>query len=527
MADRAVDRKYSFIDELTSALVSLPSYENDLTQKSDEPAVFDEEQESSYGLINLIRRNSLLEETTIDTTNTTETDDSPNSYPIDDFSDDTTKSTPVTTKINSIDESPNRDDAEEVTMKLLRTPIKHVFILSENGKPVFTRYGDEDQLVTLTAVMETLVSFAEITQSSQLNYLKAGRCRIAFLHKEPLIFVLVTHKNEHSICLLQQLTYIYHQIISTLTLSRIKQKFIHQPNFDLRRWLSNAEKKLLNNIMDMYEHDLGMLMTSARCLILPAGTRNQIGHTIAQTIRGQKDMIFAITLAHGYLVTIARLRNYHLHPSDLYLLINLVNSSDAFKGVESWVPVCLPRFDTSGCLHAHISYLDDSCDVCLVLLTVNPEHFQILSNFKQTIYEKLNKSNLIPQIKLALDKDRLLSDEIACNDLRYFAYKSRGLSQYTSSKLLKPYITNEEHVRLFEAIRFVFARLHDPNHQLKIVYYKTEYESLLGWLAPGFELHVVFSPLVSLETVILCADRILSYIRREESQLFILRCEYF
>jgi hypothetical protein len=41
----------------------------------------------------------------------------------------------------------------------------------------------------------------------------------------------------------------------------------------------------------------------------------------------------------------------------------------------------------SGCLHAHISYLDDSCDVCLVLMTVNPEHFQILSEFKQRIGE--------------------------------------------------------------------------------------------------------------------------------------------
>jgi hypothetical protein len=44
----------------------------------------------------------------------------------------------------------------------------------------------------------------------------------------------------------------------------------------------------------------------------------------------------------------------------------------------------------SGCLHAYISYLDDSCDVCLVLLTVNPEHFQILSDFKQTISEVRN-----------------------------------------------------------------------------------------------------------------------------------------
>ncbi len=40
-------------------------------------------------------------------------------------------------------------------------------------------------------VMQTLVSFSEITDSSQLKYLKAGRCRIAFLHKEPLVFVIV------------------------------------------------------------------------------------------------------------------------------------------------------------------------------------------------------------------------------------------------------------------------------------------------------------------------------------------------
>lgn len=115
-------------------------------------------------------------------------------------------------------------------------------------------------------------------------------------------------------------------------------------------------------------------------------------------------MIFAMILAHGRLVSIARLKNYALHPSDLYLLINLVKSSDAFKGVESWVPICLPRFDSrfvfilnkinvnnyyrfSGCFHAHISYLDDSCDVCLVLLTVNPENFQILSDFKSSINE--------------------------------------------------------------------------------------------------------------------------------------------
>ena len=116
-------------------------------------------------------------------------------------------------------------------------------------------------------------------------------------------------------------------------------------------------------------------------------------------------MIFAIVLVHNQLVSIARLKSCHLHPSDLYVLINLVNSSDSFKGVESWVPICLPKFDSGldcyfkrnffiilyeifrGCLHAYISYLDESCDICLILMSVNPEHFRILSEFRQRIEE--------------------------------------------------------------------------------------------------------------------------------------------
>ena len=94
----------------------------------------------------------------------------------------------------------------------------------------------------------------------------------------------------------------------------------------------------------------------------------------------------------------------------------------------------------------------------------------------------MKKSNAIVQIQTALGKDRLLAEEIACPELRYFAYKSRGLSQYTSSKLLAPYTTTEQHVRLFELIRYVYGRLHDPNHQLKIVYYGGEHEALLGWV---------------------------------------------
>ena len=207
------------------------------------------------------------------------------------------------------------------------------------------RYGDEEHLVTLMGVMQTLVSLAELTESDELHYLKAGPSRVVFFHRGPLIFVIVSYDNEPYFTLIEELLYVYHQIISTLTLPRIKQRFVVQPNFDLRRWFSHAEKKLIHNLLNLYENDLGLVMKSARCLIMSQQIRNQIGLNVIQVIRGQKDLLFALILTRTSLVSIARLKHYHLHPSDLYLIINLVDSSGVFPESESWIPVCLPRFD--------------------------------------------------------------------------------------------------------------------------------------------------------------------------------------
>jgi hypothetical protein len=68
MATLRVPRQLTSSTELASILESLPSYEN-LAQNSDEDAVFDDDQEPSTGLIKLIRKNSLLEETEINSSN--------------------------------------------------------------------------------------------------------------------------------------------------------------------------------------------------------------------------------------------------------------------------------------------------------------------------------------------------------------------------------------------------------------------------------------------------------------------------
>lgn len=69
------------------------------------------------------------------------------------------------------------------------------------------------------------------------------------------------------------------------------------------------------------------------------------------------------------------------------LIFNLVDCSESFKSAESWTPICLPKFDPDGFLHAHVSYLADDCQACLLLLSVEKDVFFTLSEAKQKITE--------------------------------------------------------------------------------------------------------------------------------------------
>lgn len=77
------------------------------------------------------------------------------------------------------------------------------------------------------------------------------------------------------------------------------------------------------------------------------------------------------------------MNKFFLHPVDLHIIQNLVDSSESLKTAESWTPICLPKFDANGYMHGHVSYLAEDCQACLLLLTVDRDVFFILSEAKQ------------------------------------------------------------------------------------------------------------------------------------------------
>ncbi|KAF4520638.1 hypothetical protein B566_EDAN007504 [Ephemera danica] len=221
------------------------------------------------------------------------------------------------------------------------------------------------------------------------------------------------------------------------------------------------------------------------------------------------------------------MKKYAIHPVDLHLIFNLVNSSESFKTAESWTPICLPKFDSSGFLHGHVSYLSEDCQACLLLLTVDRDVFFTLSEAKQKIVERLRRGNCLEAINEAVATRGLTVAQVGVPELRHFLYKSKSTAQFVSPAVEPPYHGPAAAERLLAQYQALHHRVHNPARPLKLLFYQLDTDAMLGWVATNFELYVTFEPLITKISAINAVNKLLKWIKKEEDRLFILNAPTF
>lgn len=403
---------------------------------------------------------------------------------------------------------------------------KHMFVLSEAGKPIFCLHGSEEQLVPMFALMQALVSVVAVTGDT-IRSVRSKGTNIVFVVKPPLILVGVARSARYSCMQLTvQLTYMHNQILSTLTSSQLNKIFEQRRNYDLRRMLTGSER-LLDHLASFMDRDPCFMLSAVRCLPLQPQVRDLISESIIRFCGKIKNVVFGILMADNQLVTLVRIKKYYIHPADLHLLFNLVNSSESFKNSESWTPICLPKFDSTGFLHAHVSYLSDTCQACLLLLTVDHAAFFPLSEARSKIVERLIRHKTLDAITTAMSNSSYTTSSIDVPEMRHFMYKSRTSAQFTAPLYTAPYNTPEQRERLLAVYLTLQNRFYSGLRPLKLVHYFTQSEVVLGWMTQAFELYAVFSPTASKLSVITSVNKLLRWIKKEEDKHFILTAPTF
>ncbi|KAF7693294.1 vacuolar fusion protein MON1 homolog B [Silurus meridionalis] len=415
---------------------------------------------------------------------------------------------------------------EDVTAESWRQHRKHVFVLSEAGKPIYSRYGSEEALSSTMGVMMALVSFIQ-SGDNVIRSVYSDEHTVVFMQQGPLVLVSVssTHQSEQQ--LRNELIYVYNQIVCMLTQASITRIFEHKKNYDLRRLLTGSEK-ILDGLLNLVDFDPSFFLSAVHCLPVASSFRDSLSQILQKAIT--PNLVFSILVAKNQLLTIAQekmvIEDAKLDPADLHLLINLIGASSAFQAGEIWTPICLPSFNPDCYFYAYISYLDPpECTVCLLLLSTDNEAFYAVAECKRKIEEAMLAQNALTYIAKAQSYS---VSQVGVSDLRHFMYKPfdvpdnhHQLTQFTSPEMEAPYDSDEEKMRLLDLYRDMHGRIHNTSRPLKLIYHVAARETLLAWVTSKFELYTCFSPLVTKSCAINAITKLLRWVKKEEDRLFI------
>ncbi|KAJ1982922.1 Vacuolar fusion protein mon1 [Dimargaris xerosporica] len=423
---------------------------------------------------------------------------------------------------NTPENAQSRMEDDDMTSERWLACPKHFFVLSNAGKPIYTRYGNESRMAPFMGVIQTLVAFFTDTDDA-IQTMRSGHHQFVFLLRAPLYLVAVSQTDEPEVQLRYQLLYLYDQILSIVSYGQLRRIFDSHSNFDLRKMLAGTES-MIDHLMDHLTTNFGFTLGSIESQRLPATLRRRVG--TALKLAKSQNVLYAMLITKMKLISLVRLKKYSLYPSDLYILFSTVNSSTSFKSGEHWVPICLPKLNRDGFIHAYIHYI--STNLTLVLLSPDRHRFPEMSNIKVNLVEKLTKNGDLEKLKAFLDDEAEYSAALTgVPGLRHFFYRSSKYVQHTGSLFADPYVKSQEKQSILEKYHHVWAHLHDKQQPARIYHQITENESMFGWQTTNFELYATYGPLVRKQTLVNSCNMLLKWIKGEEESLFVTHSPVF
>lgn len=207
-----------------------------------------------------------------------------------------------------------------------------------------------------------------------------------------------------------------------------------------------------------------------------------------------------------------------LNPLDVQLISSLVISSEGqLASAESlWLPICIPRVDTDGFFHAHISYISVPADqggssssprekICSVLLATNKEDFDQCQQTKASFTEKLSKLKMSPASFTDVNIP-FLQSMVYYSTAKPTAiiYRNYPYIPFTNFKKLINYLPH----RMTSVPNFKTFWLHSDDQQV----------TLLGWSSSSFTIYFQFDPTVNHGEALAAASNALKWIKKEEEK---------
>ncbi|KAJ8478826.1 hypothetical protein OPV22_022553 [Ensete ventricosum] len=396
---------------------------------------------------------------------------------------------------------------------------KHFFILSNSGKPIYSRYGDEHKLAGFSATLQAIISFVE-NSGDCLKFIRAGNHQVVFLVKVPIYLVCISCTEEPYEALKRQLELIYGQMLLILTKS-VNRCFEKNPKYDMTPLLRGTDA-VFSSLIHAFSCNPATILNAYTCLPLAYSTR-QAASAILQVV-ADSGVLFALLMCKNKVVSLVGTQKASLHPDDMLLLSNFIMSSESFRTSESFSPICLPRYNPMVFLYAYVHFLD--VDTYLTLLTASSDSFYHLKDCRIRVETVLVKSNVLSEVQRSMLDGGLRVEDLPLDS----SLRSRSiyLDQYVSSEFSSPISSSSQQKRLFRAYEKLYASMHDNGTgPHKTQFRRDEDFVLLCWITQDFELYAAFDPLADKAHAIKTCNRVCQWVRDLENEIFLFGANPF
>lgn len=252
----------------------------------------------------------------------------------------------------------------------------NVIVMSDGGKPIFWRFGNEEEILTICGVIQALRASASASGLGDLQSMRSKERSVVFMTAGSITLVAISKQgNAEEVQLLMKLRleYLYGQIIFGMT-HQVQTVLAQNPNYDLGEALQASETLICAMLDDSgAEGVVGPFLTGAVEVLGPIASniREKASTALFEVAQKIPDTVFAILLLGEKLVTVVQpsYLPHQLRPSDLKLLAKFVSGQARLLTSELWSPVCLPRFNSSGFLYSYSTYLHETTKLTLLLVS--------------------------------------------------------------------------------------------------------------------------------------------------------------
>lgn len=306
------------------------------------------------------------------------------------------------------------------------TESTNVIVFSEAGKPIFARYGREEDVARICGLIQALR--ASLVSQRDLGFgeiqaLRSANKTMVFLTIRSITMVAISmndHVNqscETEAYLRLLLEYVYAQIICSVT-EQVQNAFLQDPGFDLQAMLgtsTNIIYELLNEAGP--SGNAGPFLTGCVQTLCPIAPEirdkaSKVLHTAGCKV---ENTVFGIMMAGEKLLTLVQpsYQPHHMRTSDLYLLLSFARRQPGLLTSELWFPICLPRFNSSGYLYVYTHCLDPATKLCVLLVSQigTTEQFEFFRAAAHNIRQELGLPPIIGSVLRILDGDGLSREQ--------------------------------------------------------------------------------------------------------------------